>query len=735
MTQTLETIKENLTNGIVSFSGFTLTTYMNKKGEEKKKFGEYPWKHFNKDNCLKQQNINGNLAVICGEVSGITVIDFDDEESYDQMRKDFGILDEFKLVKTFRGFHIYGKYNPNFITDSNVFEKYPKVDIRNDGGMVFAPPTTYKLKDGTICKYEDKGGAILEFPTELVHLQKSVIKQQKAEVKQKKKEDKQKKDESLTNMEEICKQIIDKGLLDHKCDDYGDWTKVGFAIFNSIHNFELFDLFSQRSASYDADGVLKFWNGIKEKMDDNLTFRSILFWAKEKEEKVYTSLNINESAIREQDNELTFLRKSRLFEKTHLKIIHEGLYVHEENNEVKILSEANIRSNYKHIRCGFTPLGNPINFIDRWLVCNNEIRRKNKMGIHMKNCPEDTYNLWTPFAMDLVVDYVEKLDAIELFKKHVSILCNHEKKVCDYVIDWIADMIQNPELKSKMLIFVSKQGAGKNLLLNMIRKMIGNKKVLESTDPSRDVWGNFNGKMVDAFLVNLSEISAMDFKNAQGKVKALITDDTIIINEKCVKPFTIPSFHHFITFTNEMEAIKPSKDDRRNCLIQCSDELIKVGKTDQQLEVIETYIETFVKTMNDTDSVKTIFEWLKSRPVDDFLSKPFPMTEFHKTQSELSVSPIEAWLKDFIGFHHEEKELILTTSECYICFKDWLKCNMPNYECTNIQFAVRLTNFNKTLITTKHTKKGNDKIFNIPELIKLLLPELHKLLFKELYKE
>ena len=97
------------------------------------------------------------------------------------------------------------------------------------------------------------------------------------------------------------------------------------------------------------------------------------------------------------------------------------------------------------------------------------------------------------------------------------------------------------------------------------------------------------------------------------------------------------------------------------------------------------------------------------------------MTEFHKTQSELSMTPIEAWLKDFIGFHHEEKELILSTSECYTCFKDWLKCNMPNYECTNIQFAVRLTNFNKTFITTKKTKTCNEKIFNIPELLKILV--------------
>ena len=408
MTQTLEIIQTNLANGIVSFSGFTIST-TNEKGKEKKKFNPQntKWEHINKDNCLKQENINGNVAVICGEVSGITVIDFDNEESYNQICKDFPMLSEFKCVKTNHGFHLYGKYNPNLKTSTNVFEHYPKVDIRSDGGMVFAPPTKYTLKDGTVIHYEDKGGAILEFPKEIIELQKSVIKKKKEEVKQKKKDDKLQKEESLSNLEEIFNQIIDKGLLDHKCVNYDDWMKVGFALFNSVHNFELFDRFSQRiPSSYDADGVLKFWNGIKAKMDDNLTFKSILYWAKEKEG--YASLNINEIAVSELDLELTFKKQSKLFETTHLKIIYEGLYIQEEDNDVKILSEANMKANYKHVRCGFNDMGFPINFISRWLENNPEIRRKNKMGIHMKNCPDDTYNLWTPFEMDLVVNYVKK---------------------------------------------------------------------------------------------------------------------------------------------------------------------------------------------------------------------------------------------------------------------------------------------------------------------------------------
>ena len=110
MTQTLEIIQTNLANGIVSFSGFTIST-TNEKGKEKKKFNPQntKWEHINKDNCLKQENINGNVAVICGEVSGITVIDFDNEESYNQICKDFPMLSEFKCVKTNHGFHLYGK--------------------------------------------------------------------------------------------------------------------------------------------------------------------------------------------------------------------------------------------------------------------------------------------------------------------------------------------------------------------------------------------------------------------------------------------------------------------------------------------------------------------------------------------------------------------------------------------------------------------------------------------------
>jgi hypothetical protein len=41
--------------------------------------------------------------------------------------------------------------------------------------------------------------------------------------------------------------------------------------------------------------------------------------------------------------------------------------------------------------------------------------------------------------------------------------------------------------------------------------MLGKNKVFETTDPSREVWGQFNGLMSDCFLVNLNELSKIRY--------------------------------------------------------------------------------------------------------------------------------------------------------------------------------------------------------------------------------
>jgi hypothetical protein len=111
------------------------------------------------------------FAIMTGQISGVTVIDCDSKESYEKITADFRELTDCFTVKTFKGFHIYVKYNADVIGNTNSFKSYPSVDIRNDDGIVFAPPTAYincNTKD--IVKYEvvNKQHPFKEFPKGLL---------------------------------------------------------------------------------------------------------------------------------------------------------------------------------------------------------------------------------------------------------------------------------------------------------------------------------------------------------------------------------------------------------------------------------------------------------------------------------------------------------------------------------------------------------------------------------------
>ena len=68
-------------------------------------------------------------------------------------------------------------------------------------------------------------------------------------------------------------------------------------------------------------------------------------------------------------------------------------------------------------------------------------------------------------------------------------------------------MIQYPAVKTTLIVFQSAEGCGKGRLFTLIEQIIGSGKYLETSNPERDVWGNFNAPMANAFFVHLSELN------------------------------------------------------------------------------------------------------------------------------------------------------------------------------------------------------------------------------------
>jgi len=178
----------NIHKCLDEFIGFTIpeiTTHRNDKGEEKKKPIKLPsaWQTINANNY--KDYIHSNHKVMCiltGEINGVTVIDFDKKEVYDEAVQKYPELKNYKTIQTKRGYHIYCKYNPNVKTRSKALVNYDSVDVANDGHMLFAPPTTYVDLDGNTNSYTDLGGEILDIPDFIIN----DLKQNQEHINQKK---------------------------------------------------------------------------------------------------------------------------------------------------------------------------------------------------------------------------------------------------------------------------------------------------------------------------------------------------------------------------------------------------------------------------------------------------------------------------------------------------------------------------------------------------------------------
>jgi hypothetical protein len=394
------------------------------------------------------------------------------------------------------------------------------------------------------------------------------------------------------------------------------------------------------------------------------------------------------------------------FEKTHCKIINKSMFIKEYNGRPCFMNRKNLMDAYEHLN--FKDKDNKkVSFITIWLK-DEHIRKYTDVDTFPPplTCPNDIYNLWIPFDMENVTDWEEK--DITIFLNHIKILCNHEKETYDYFINWISQMIQYPSTKTTMILFQGGEGCGKGRLFSIIEKLVGSNKYFETSCPERDIWGHFNPKMANSFFVHLSELSKKQTQDSENKIKALVTDPALEINQKGKDTISTTSFHRFVVASNDDEPMNTHKGDRRKLLISSSNEL--KGNVE--------YFNELSKCINDVNYIKSFYEYLKAIPdMDKFNMIPIPMTEYQKLLCELAITPIESFIKDMVS-ECEEEEIVITSKDLFDKFKTYLHESKTNYEVNIVKFGVRLSNLKLNGVSTIHGKKCNSKKFDIAILKK-----------------
>jgi hypothetical protein len=152
-------------------------------------------------------------------------------------------------------------------------------------------------------------------------------------------------------------------------------------------------------------------------------------------------------------------------------------------------------------------------------------------------------------------------------------LCNGNKIYFDYFMKFFAHMIQKPYEKIPIsFIIKGKQGTGKNVFLNCIGNLLDKKNYISSCKPS-DFFGEYAEGFYHKLLVNINECEGKDTFDFEGKLKSFISEETITMNPKHLRPTVIKNFARLIIFTNKSTPIPIDikSKDRRYVVYQTTD--------------------------------------------------------------------------------------------------------------------------------------------------------------------
>ena len=392
-----------------------------------------------------------------------------------------------------------------------------------------------------------------------------------------------------------------------------------------------------------------------------------------------------------------------LFEITHAKVLSlKGSFIKiEPTGEINILTRTEMINSYEHLKYGF---------IKKWLA-DPTIRLYDSIDCFPNiPCPDNVFNTWIPFAYEECSEEITDQPSVDLFLEHLNALCNYEAEVTAVIIKWVAHLIQFPQHKSFVPAFISGEGAGKGTLLKILEVLLGHNKVFETTDPLRDVFGNFNSLMATCHLVCLNEISKNDTAQVMGKFKGLVSDPHIYINDKGKSPFKMKSHHKFIIFSNNEDPIRSNKGDRRLYIIKSSDALID----DKE------YFTKMNSLLTNKSAMSSIYYYFKTMPdiPTTFNVCDFAKVAYQETLKEANRDYVDLWMEDFTRRHVDEIEVrldnleVLSDFKCY-CSQNDIKCDL-----NGIQFHKKLMLLNINGVSNLRTNSNRLKQFDIIQLKK-----------------
>lgn len=237
-------------------------------------------------------------------------------------------------------------------------------------------------------------------------------------------------------------------------------------------------------------------------------------------------------------------------------------------------------------------------------------------------------NLWTDWAVE------PKRGDWSLMKRLLlEGLCDGDEAMYEYVLSWSAFMVQHPDRQAEVaLVFRGQKGTGKGTYFRALNELAGRHGMHISNQ--HHFTSNFNAHLRDCIFLFADEAMWAGDKKAEGTLKALITEPTMVVEGKGKDVVVARNLLHVAMASNEDWVFPASMDDERR---------LAISDVNAKFRGNKAFFEALHAQMKAGGLQAMLFE-LKTRDIRKFHPRQdVPQTQALANQKLQSLDSWDSW--------------------------------------------------------------------------------------------
>lgn len=245
-------------------------------------------------------------------------------------------------------------------------------------------------------------------------------------------------------------------------------------------------------------------------------------------------------------------------------------------------------------------------------------------------------------------------DFLLLIKEGIS---NNDPVVYDYIIKWIANMVQNPGTKNEVgLVLLGEPGTGKTVFTDTLCELFSGYS--ETITDIAELTGNYTSVVENNMLLVANELSSAkdEFIKDMNSLKAIITDRSKRGREIYGKFHNMKNVANLIFCSNFTRPIIIDDTDRRYCIMDVS------NKFKRNFDFFRKLCKNRTSTFYDN-----LITYFSNIDLSDFNPRNFPETEARRRLIGL-CRPIE---EKFIIEYYKKFVSGMSLDEVKLCYRDY----------------------------------------------------------------